>query len=406
MSATSSGGIEECEAGLIAASIAQLAADDAPTVDNAAKMIFHHAQSAQNKDLVRELGGIPALCAVLRSNSGHHALSALNELACGNKMNCLAIVSTAGALSALVALFPYGRTPRDPHDSLSTQELSAMVINNCASFGEEACLRIVEHPCMLVALKHLARSGSCRTRCVTIGAMNCLSRCEGARESLMRVRIVEDMLLPALREAPVGAQDLQDRLAVRKMFALMALLNLTGRCDCEHVHDRAALASLVQMLESTLQDGCWAGQRFTTFSVLYPLCRMDLDRGNVRNELIACGLAELLANYVCRRASGAEQADADELELALTIIEQIANDWGSHGRLRQVGLVGGLQELGTRIGGSCLRARVDALVQRLELAPLAVCMGQHRRLGGESPIGQLDECVLTLIIGYCGWRIV
>jgi len=133
---------------------------------------------------------------------------------------------------------------------------------------------------------------------------------------------------------------------------------------------------------------------------------MDLNRGNVRNELIACGLAELLANYVCRRASGAEQADADELELALTIIEQIANDWGSHGRLRQVGLVGGLQELGTRIGGSCLRARVDALVQRLELAPLAVCMGQHRRLGGESPIGQLDECVLTLIIGYCGWRIV
>ena len=234
MSATSSGGIEECEAGLIAASIAQLAADDAPTVENAAKMIFHHAQSAQNKDLVRELGGIPALCAVLRSNSGHHALSALNELACGNKMNCLAIVSTAGALSALVALFPYGRTPRDPHDSLSTQELSAMVINNCASFGEEACLRIVEHPCMLVALKHLARSGSCRTRCVTIGAMNCLSRCEGARESLMRVRIVEDMLLPALREAPVGAQDLKDQLVVRKMCALMALLNLTGSCDCEH----------------------------------------------------------------------------------------------------------------------------------------------------------------------------
>ena len=392
--------MEECGAGLIATSIAQLAADDTATVDNAAKMIFQHAHSARNKDLVRELGGIPALCAVLRSKSSHHACSALSELTFGNKRNCLAMVSTAGALSALVSLFPYGRTPRDPNDKWSTQELSAMVINNCASFGEEeACLRIVEHPCMLVALKHLARSGSCRTRCVTIGAMNCLSRCDGARESLMRVRIVEDMLLPALREAPVGAQDLEDRLAVRKMFALMALLNLTGRCDYEHVHDRAALASLVQVLESTLQDGCWAGQRFSAFSILYSFGRLALNRGNVRNELIACGLPQLLVRFVSSWASGTEQVD--ELALALTILDQITNDWGSHGRLWQVGLVGELQELAKRMEGSCLGARVDALVRRLELAPLAVCMGQHRRLGGESPIGLLDEYVLTLIMSMC-----
>jgi hypothetical protein len=369
MSATRSDGIEECRTGLIATSIAQLSADDTPTVDEAAKMIFHHAHlshrhSARNKDLVRELGGIPALCAVLRSNSSRHACSALSELAFGNQRNCLAIVNTAGALGALLALFPYGRTLRDPHDTLSIQELSAMVINNCASFGEEACQRIVEHPCMLAALKHLARSGSCRARCLTIGAMSCLSRCEGARESLLRMRIVEDMLLPALREA-----------------------------------------SLVQVLESTLQDGCWAGQRFNTFSVLYPLGHLDFDRVNVRNELIACGLAELLARYVRMRAAGSEHGDTEKLALALTVIEQIADDWGSHERLRQAGLVGGLRELANILHGlehRCLGARADALVQRLMLVPVAVLMSQHPRLGGESPIGQLDQCVMTLIIGYCG----
>ena len=45
------------------------------------------------------------------------------------------------------------------------------------------------------------------------------------------------------------------------MRALMALVNLTGRCDYEHAHDRTALGSLVQVLDSTLDDGCWAGLR-------------------------------------------------------------------------------------------------------------------------------------------------
>ncbi len=191
-----------------AARIAQLAADDAQVVSGAAETIFHHAHlshphSARKNELVREQGGIPALCAVLRSKAWpvrRHTCCALGELAFGNKRNCWAIVSTAGALEALAALFP--------HDTLSTQELAATVVNNCAAFGEEACLLIVESPGMLEGLKRLGRSGSCRARCVTIGAMNCLSRCEGARDSLLRMDVVGDVLLPALREVPVEpAQD-------------------------------------------------------------------------------------------------------------------------------------------------------------------------------------------------------
>jgi len=407
---------DERRAATIAACIAQLAAASSHEVSAAAERLFHHAHvshahAAENKDLVRELGGIPALCAVLQSDAWpvrRHACSALSELAYGSKLNCQAIVTTKGALHALIALFQ--------HDTLNIQELAALVVNNCAGFGDEACVNsIVKSPGVLEALQHLAQVGSCRAKCVTIGAMNCLSRWEQARDSLLRMRVVERVLLPVLREAPACPQDVdasskvtrarEDRLAARRMRAFMSLVNLTGRCDYEHVHERAALTSLVQVLDCTLQPGggSWAGLRFSTYSVLYPLSRLAYEGGNVRAELIAGGLVGLMVRYISGWTAGPERTDADagELALALTIIEHLASDWGSHERLRQAGLVGELQELAKRMEGSSLGVRADALAQRLFLAPLAVCMGQHPRLGSASPIAHVDEYVMTLILGFC-----
>ncbi len=408
--------LDERRAAAIAACISQLTAASPHEVGRAAERLFHHvhvsdAHAAENKDLMRELGGIPALCAVQRYDAWpvrRHACSALSELAYDSKLNCRAIATTRGAFDSLVALFP--------HDTMNIQELAALVVNNCAGFGDEACINsIVEGPGVLEALQHLAQAGSCRAQCVAIGAMNCLSRWERGRDSLLRMRVVERVLLPVLRQQPACAQDVEllskvtradeDRLAVRKMRAFMSLVNLTGRCDYEHVHERAALASLVQVLDSTLRPGgdSWAGLRFSTYSVLYPLSCLAYERGNVRTELVACGLVGLMARYLSGWAAGPERADADagELALALTIIEQFASDWGSHERLRQAGMVGELRDMAKRMEGSGLGARADALVQRLLLAPLAVCMGQHPRLGSASPILRFDEYVMIQILGFC-----
>jgi hypothetical protein len=68
--------------------------------------------------------------------------------------------------------------------------------------------------------------------------------------------------------------------------------------------------------------------------------------------------------------------------------------------MRKSGFVRGLRELALGTGGEppeCVTS-AKALLQRLLLAPLAVCMGQHQRVGSNSLFFRLDEYVTALII--------
>jgi hypothetical protein len=373
----------------------KLDSDDYQVVASAAEVLFSrchvsHPSYAENKERMRRKGVIPPLCRALRSEAWpvkYHACSALSELAFCNKDNCIAIVTTPGALDSLVEILL--------SNVLNMHEDAALVVNNCAAFCEEVCTTIVYFPGIIVALMMLATSGSFGAKCVAVGALNCLSRCEEAKDGLREMRVVEDALVPVLREAGAG-----DKHEARKVRAAMAVANITGRCDSEHVQDFPALPAMVKVLGYALEGRSWAGIHLSSYSVLYPLSHLAKHREN-RERLIECGLVQLLACSIERWALGI-RCNANELTLPLVlkISEQLAVDWESHELMRKSGFVRGLRELALGTGGEppeCVTS-AKALLQRLLLAPLAVCMGQHQRVGANSLFFRLDEYVTALII--------
>lgn len=380
---------------LIAAKIVQLESGDPHIVAAAAEVLFSrshvsHPNFAGNKELIRVIGAIPPLCRALRSEAWpvkYHACSALSELAFCNKNNCMAIVRTPGALDALVDIL---------HSNvLNMHEDAALVVNNCAAFSEEVCMAIVQCPGMITSLKKLAISGSFGAKCVAVGALNCLSRCREAKVSLTNKRVVEDALVPVLQETGTG-----DKYEARKVRAAMAVANLTGRCDPQHVNEYAALPAMVRVLGYALDGRSWAGIHLSAYSVLYPLSHLAEEASN-RPQLIDSGLVELLVRSVDRWSAGI-RTDADELTLPLVlkIGEQLARDWAAHESLRQAGILRGLREIARGLRGEaweCVSC-AQKLLERLMLAPIAVCMGQHPRLGVASPFFLLDEYVSNLIV--------
>jgi len=349
-----------------------------------------HPNFAENKERMRIHGAIPPLCLGLRSASWpvkYHSCSALSELAFCNKNNCMAIVTTAGALDALVEILL--------SNVLNMHEDAALVINNCAAFSEEVCTQIVRSPGLVAALKRLTLSGAFGANCVAVGALNCLSRCRDAKQSLIDMRVVEDALVPVLREVGDG-----DKHEARRVRAAMAVANLTGRCEQEHMQDFQALPAMVKVLGYAIEGRSWAGIHLSSYSVLYPLSHLA-ERLENRSQLIDCGLVELLARSI-DRVSGVRSSEADDLilPLVLKICEHFAEDWGNHERLRQAGFVHVLRELASGVRGeapACIQS-ANTLLERLLKAPLAVCMGQHSRVGVNSPFFRLDEYVVAMII--------
>jgi len=382
------------EEAFIASRIRQLASEDPQTVASAAEVLFSrshvsHPNCVVNKDRMRRWGAIPPLCRGLRSESWpvkYHACSALSELAFCNKRNCMAIVTTPGALDALVDILL--------SNVLNMHEDAALVVNNCAAFSEEVCMTIVQSPGMVSALKRQATSGSFGAKCVAVGALNCLSRCKDAKPTLLSMRVVEDALVPVLRETGSG-----DKHEARKVRAAMAVANLTGRCPRDHARDYDPLEAMVKVLGYALDGRSWAGIHLSSYSVLYPLSHLAEQREH-RQSLMDFGLANLLGCSLDRWVSGM-RADADELTLPLVlkIVEQLAQDWQHHDCIRQAGIVRCLREVAKGVRGEAPQCQLAArqLLEYLLQAPLAVCMGQHSRLGSASPFFRLDEYVIAMI---------
>jgi hypothetical protein len=373
----------------------QLDSSDPQVVAAAAEVLFSrshvsHPSFAENKERMRRMGAIAPLCRGLHSEAWpvqYHACSALSELAFCNKSNCKVIITTPGALDALVNILL--------SNVMNMREDAALVINNCAAFSEEVCMPIVQSKGMIAALKKLATSGSFDAKCVAVGALNCLSRCKEARPILVEMRVVEDALVPVLREEGAG-----DKHEARKVRASMVIANLTGRCDAEHVQDYEALPAMVMVLGYALDGRSWAGIHLSAYSVLYPLSHLSQEPGN-RPHLMDSGIVGLLARSLDRWSAGA-RANADELTLplVLSISEQLCQNWDNHVRIRQSGLVRGLREVARGFRGEAAECvqMAQMLLQRLLLAPIAVCMGQHSRLGINSPFFRLDEYITALII--------
>mmetsp|Transcript_22834 Transcript_22834/g.51470 ORF Transcript_22834/g.51470 Transcript_22834/m.51470 type:complete len:427 (-) Transcript_22834:41-1321(-) len=351
-----------------------------------------HERSSWNKDQIRNEGGIPILCHLLKSPSWHvryHACSALSELAFRNEKNCKAIVENSWALQSLVEMLSTTYT--------TMQEDAALVINNCAAFCEEACLVMIRHPGLVQALKALVTDGLFGAKNVSVGAINCLTRCDSAKKLLNDLKIVEEALIPAIQEAGYG-----EKYNARVCRASMAIANLTGSCyepltTISHYH---TVAAMVEILGYSLEGKSWAGINFAPYSVLYPLRSLAYNPKH-QSELIQCGLIERIAETM----NSWRLEDHRSRQVLLLAID-IANVLFEAPEYQEVFFSSGifsatkLTASGRRDEGAECIALAENLLAKLSKFPVAVWMGLHHRLGTNSQFQLLDEYVLGIILEY------
>lgn len=336
-------------------------------------------------------GAIPSLVQVLScplSEARYNACSALSELAFQNKSNCLAILNTPGALESLTNLMSMRE---EVH-----QEDACLVINNCAAFCSEFCHRISLQPGLVDSLKQLATHGCFNSRNVAVGALNCLSRCERAREVLLKQRVVEDALIPVLQEQGTG-----DKFEARLSRAAMALANLAGEdpsCVLGDEQFRQILANTVRILGFASQGKSWAGIHFAPYGVLYPFRKLA-SNPSIHTHIVECGMVESLARCIQDRHKFEETGST--LELALSVTKGLMEYAEHHSQLRQVGMIRLMRLIKTDmcVNDEC-KEMAGEIMEKLLEGHLAVWMSQHPRLGGQSPLHLLDEFVTGIILDH------
>eukprot|EP00960_Hanusia_phi_P060460 764510-Hanusia_phi.AAC.3 len=376
--------------------IHELSSENEHEVSAAAEFLFErahtsHIKSFQNKEQMRMEGAIPSLVRVLTcpmSEARYNACSALSELAFQNKNNCLAILNTPGALESLTKLMSMRE---EVH-----QGDACLVINNCAAFCSEFCFRIAMQPGLVESLKTLATQGCFDSRNVAVGALNCLSRCERAREVLLKQRVVEDALVPVLQEQGAG-----DKFEARLSRAAMALANLVGddsSCVLGEEQYRHILANTVRILGFASEGRSWAGIHFAPYGVLYPFRKLA-SNPSIHPYIVECGMVESLARCIKDRARF-EASDAT-LELALMVTKSLLEHVEHHPLLRQAGMIRMMRQIKTDICVSeeCKQIASEIMEKLLE-GHLAVWTGQHARLGAQSPLHLLDEFITGIILDY------
>ena len=376
-------------------SLLQLQSENIRDVVLAVETLFEHAHtsnhfSALRKDQFRVRGGIPLLCNLLKSTSWYvliYSCSALGELAFGNEENAQAIVETEGALQNLVELLSYG------HNRM--KEDAALVLNNCAAFCESVCPKIVSCEGLLDALKNSLVSGPRRVRSVAVGAVNCISRCVAARQSLIDGGFVD--VLYDLQEACDDVNTMQNARAV------LAILNLVGSVDEERLPEgsfNAILDCIVKMFKSSLEGRVWSGIHFAPYSILCPL-RSLVASQRAAGLLIDKGILFLLAEYLStwQKDQSPYFHQDRSIVYALQAVVELSRNMESQIHVKRSRVVQALMlvcETGRGEPEGC-RKEAEQAIEHFSGFHLALWMSQHPRLGGNSHLSLLDDYLLGMI---------
>mmetsp|Transcript_21576 Transcript_21576/g.71468 ORF Transcript_21576/g.71468 Transcript_21576/m.71468 type:complete len:425 (-) Transcript_21576:19-1293(-) len=378
--------------------VRQLATGDDATAARAARYLFQKAHAAdkhnrENKEKMDRQGAVNALCSILRSGSveaRYQACSALSELAYQNEKICMAIINAPGCLECLRLLL-------QEHDG-NNQEDAALVINNCAAFSQHTPIHIVQFPGMLDAIRSVANGRHVGARNAAISALNCMSRSIEAAQALIHARIVEEVLTPILSEKGRG-----EKYEARVARAVLAIANIMGAKGgyeiCAPVLAKYPnhLEMAVNILGHSLNGLKWGGILFALYSVIIPMSHLSAIKEN-QARLVELGMIEKLAR-VLREWQPGHLSDS-VMERVLLIILSINDQPEFQHRIRLSGLIAGLQQiqLGLRNEPPQCRALAEQLLSSLLECHVAVCMGQHARLGADSPLMLLDDFVSSLIL--------
>ncbi|KAJ1477157.1 hypothetical protein T484DRAFT_3043734 [Baffinella frigidus] len=215
----------------------------------------------------------------------------------------------------------------------------------------------------------------------------------------MASRVVEEALTPVLREPGSG-----DKHEARLARAAMAMANLTGNVDDAGQKGldnyQSAIATTVKILGFALDGRSWAGIHFAPYSVVYPLNNLAANPKN-REQLVECGLLELLARFINDWKRVGHHAD-ETLLLAIELTSHLKGAWAWQQRMREGGVVTALKKVRDRRRRESVECsmRAEELLDELLQGHLAVWMGQHPRLGSHSSLHCLDEYATGIILDY------
>jgi len=317
------------------------------------------------------------------------------------------------------------------------RETSVLALKNMAATSQDAAHRIASVPEVLLSIKRIASEESGQVQNMAIGAINSFSRSPACVPLLIDMGIVADVLIPTLfEEVPVGEGGRHDDLRI--LTVTSALANTTVNTPAGNMLQRVmqdwlskeqgktAVANLVKCLALSLQDSRWEQVSFSPSSVLTPLynilrscplssCSILVESDIVRHlcdsldmlvaqvprdkhalePLVMCvRMLILLAAHVgegCRRAMRILGITSQVQRIRLDLNAR-SHAWTPLQRKQaDVERLDELSELASALGD------LDHLVEILTLAPLALCMGMHQRIGKNSALYMLDRDVLGQI---------
>lgn len=286
---------------------------------------------------------------------------------------------------------------------LETDVDAVRLVNNLAANCMRSAELFVNVPGSMDALK----ASSKKFKLHSFGVINHLSRCPAASKALIAHGFVEDVLLLALDVSEEEELTVEQEATIAR--GTLALANLTGTSsDCPPAN-RVALETIVKVLDHAVR-----GERLATITwlppaVLYGLRNMTHNIAN-KLTLLECGLAPVLAKVLDQWVPATGMAT---LELSIESVSNLSTENEAVQVLWDAGVVRVLQHLAEKLEdhlaldassssssptphtdisrnkdmfrlASEARRLVEVLLQR----HVAVCMGQHRRLGG-------DRCSLT-----------
>lgn len=353
------------------------------------------SRGTQQPDLLACLLNV-TVCRTRTSNGEviYHACSALSELAWKNESACLWVAQSQDALESLCRLLAL--------ENGNNQEDAALVINNCAAFCEDTALHIVNCGGVIEALKKLAVGRHVGAKNAAIGALNCLSRSERVSKMLLDARVIEEALAPVLEEKGRG-----EKYEARVARATMAVANLTGAsqpvtkhtmCSKESNRYCSALPNVLKLLDYALDGKKYAGIFFAPYSVMCPLSQLAKNPEN-RQQLVDAGLIELTVKVLEKWWAHGDNA-AHTLSRCMQIAERLSKVSEYQDRLRSAGIVDVLKNIRKGTRGEphhCLQI-ANRLIVNLLPNQLAFWMGQHSRLGQNSPIFLVDEYLAEIIM--------
>mmetsp|Transcript_13935 Transcript_13935/g.48131 ORF Transcript_13935/g.48131 Transcript_13935/m.48131 type:complete len:508 (-) Transcript_13935:97-1620(-) len=325
-------------------------------------------------------------------------------------------------------------------------------------------LMFSEEPGLLGALKDLCKAEDTNARTDAVGAFNHISRSDQARCVLIKHNIINDALSAALManyETPDEMDAIVARatMAIANIMAHgprsphtssmedSTCLSPTSRAlqdeseICKNLHGemkisrgvykrpiqdyveicrsgvcgnvslrREAMEILVRCLHYALKGEKWVGITWGIFSVVHALKNLSQIEENkhvlFRFDLIVW-LLELLKMWIGRTPSFANSVTSTksisiqprELHLTLHIIANMATLDSVRLELKRAKAEHTLLEI-TQKEVEADSGGVDSSLWLLRDRHLALCMGQHSRLGAESKFGLLDPAVMRLIVEY------